>query len=234
MLSFAFSHSQMAVQKLDGTPIKDGDVYTFNKYGIDGVNEDGKLKFTIGNTSQTESITVKILCESFANSDGYDFQFCFGGNCMPFVIAGQNYPPTGYIVSPQSNSGDSDYFWNLKDSDQPMSYKFKFFMTDPLGNEVGTPVRITYIYNKTLAVNESSLNTSGIQLKSTMVTDNMEITALKNASISLFDFNGKQVLNKQIKSGTTSINVNNLSSGVYILNTVNAEGKVSNTKIIKK
>ncbi len=234
MLGFAFSYSQMAVQKLDGTPIKDGDVYTYNKYGIDGVNEDGILKFTVGNSSTSQSITVKVLCESVVNSDGDDFQFCFGGNCMPFVIAGQNYPPNGYVIGPQSTSGDSDHFWNLKDGDQPMSYTFKFFMTDPLGNEVGSPVRVTYKYDKTMAVNESSLSKSGIQLKSTVVTDNLEIISLKNANISLFDMNGKQVLNKEIKSGTTSASLNNLNAGVYILNAVTAEGKISNVKIIKK
>lgn len=234
MLSFAFSYSQMAVQKLDGTPIKDGDVYTYNKYGIDGVNEDGILKFTVGNSSTSQSITVKVLCESVVNSDGDDFQFCFGGNCMPFVIAGQNYPPSGYVIGPQSTSGDSDHFWNLKDGDQPMSYTFKFFMTDPLGNEVGSPVRVTYKYDKAMAVNESSLSKSGVQLKSTVVTDNLEIISLKNANISLFDMNGKQVLNKEIKSGTTSTSVNSLNAGVYILNVVTAEGKISNIKIIKK
>lgn len=228
-LTCSFALAQMAVQKSDGTMMNDGDVYKFSTYDT---NND-LLPFKVANTSSTESITVKVLCESLTNTSGDLFQFCFGGNCMPFVIEGMNYPPNGYTINANSDSGNSDYFWNQKDSAEPMSYKFKFYQVDDSGTEIGNPIRITYFYDKNLAVSSASAKAE-ILVRNTVVTDFIELDAKNNGRISIFDFNGKLVLDQEVKAGNNRFNVQKLTTGIYIVNAVSATGKKSTTKIIKK
>lgn len=228
-LTCSFALSQMAVKKLDGTIMNDGDVYKYSTYDTDN----DMLNFTVANTSSSQSIKVKVLCEALTNTTGEDFEFCFGGNCMPFVMLGMNYPPNGYNIDANSNTGDFDHFWNKKDSDQPMSFLFKFYQVDALGNEIGTPVRITYLYNKNLAVSDASAK-SEIVLKNTVVTDFIELDSKNNGTISIFDFTGKLLLNKEVKAGNNKINAQKLAAGIYIVNTVSSNGKISTAKIIKK
>lgn len=228
-LTCTFALSQMAVQKLDGTVINDGAIYKYNTYDTDN----DLLHFTVANTSTTQSIKVKVLCETLTNTTGEDFEFCFGGNCMPFVVQGMNYPPNGYTINANSNTGDFDHFWNKKDSNAPMTFLFKFYQVDTLGNEIGAPVRVTYLYDKTLAVSNASAK-SDIMVKNSVVKDFIEVDSKNNATISMFDFTGKLVLNQDLKAGNNKINVQKLSTGVYIVNTVSADGKKFATKIIKK
>ncbi|QOW08982.1 T9SS type A sorting domain-containing protein [Kaistella flava (ex Peng et al. 2021)] len=228
-LTCSFALSQMAVKKLDGTIMNDGEVYKYSTYDT---NND-MLNFTVANTSPTQSIKVKVLCEALTNTTGEDFEFCFGGNCMPFVMLGMNYPPNGYTIDANSNTGDFDHFWNKKESDQPMSFLFKFYQVDALGNEIGAPVRITYLYDKHLAVSNTSAK-SEIVLKNTVVTDFIELDSKNNGTISIFDFTGKLVLNQEVKAGNNKISAQKLAAGVYIVNIVSSNGKISTTKIIKK
>ena len=76
-LGFALSNAQMVLKKHDGTVIPDGTVFTVNSYNDDA----SKMYYRLHNTSATESIKVKMICESV--SDNYVpfdmFQFCFGG-----------------------------------------------------------------------------------------------------------------------------------------------------------
>lgn len=228
-LTCSFALSQMAVKKLDGTVINDGAVYKYNTFNTDN----DVLHFTVANTSATQNIKVKVLCESLTNTTGDEFEFCFGGNCMPFVVQGMNYPPNGYVIDANSNTGDFDHFWNLKESNEPMSFKFKFYQVDDFGNEIGQPVNITYVYDKQLAVADASTK-SDILFKSTMVKDFIEFDSKTTSTINIFDFNGKLVINQEAKAGNNKINVQKLATGVYLVNSVSANGKVSTTKVIKK
>ena len=52
--------------------------------------------------------------------------------------------------------------------------------------------------------------------------------------MSIYDLNGKIVVNSNLDYGIQSIDVSNLSSGIYLVNFTNSEGKSSNKKIVKK
>ncbi len=235
LLSFAYAFPQMTVKKLDGTVIKDGDVFTYETANT----EDSQLKFSVYNTSTTSGINARIDCESLENTNGGDFEFCFGGNCMPFVIAGQSYPGDApYYIAPGSNSGDSDHFWNMTTESStgvyPMKFTFKFYQTDDLGNEIGTPIRMTYQYTKPLAVNESSFEKSGIQIQNTLVSDILKINSRVNTSAQIFDLSGRQVKSVSVYKGENSFNIQNLKPGTYLFTFKNSEGKLASYKILKK
>ncbi|MGX9985557.1 T9SS type A sorting domain-containing protein [Chryseobacterium sp. POL2] len=228
-LGFALSNAQMLIKKHDGTVINDGAVFSFNTFDDDA----SKMYYRVINSSTTEDIKVKMICESLENSDGDSFQFCFGGYCMPFVMLNFNYPPEGYVIAPGSNSGDNDFLWNQKDYDAPMSASFKFYQVDAFDNEIGTPIRVKYIYDKNLAVTDVNA-VKDVLVKNTVVTNSLELNSKINTSFQLFDMNSKLVLNSDIKVGDNKVNVQNLATGVYILNIKNANGKNQTQKIMKK
>ena len=152
LLGFALSNAQMVLKKHDGTIIPDGTVFTTNTYN----DYASKMYYRLHNTSTNESIKVKMICESVsANYAPFDmFQFCFGGNCMIFITPDMAYPPEGFEINPGANSGDDDFLWNQTDYDTPLTAKFKFYQVDAFDNEVGTPIHVTYVYDKHLAVND--------------------------------------------------------------------------------
>lgn len=233
-LSASSLTAQMQIQKLDGSVINNGDVYTYSTSNTD----DSTLHFTVANTSNSQPIRVKVLCESIANSDGQNFEFCYGGNCMPFVISGQSYPPDGYEIAPNSNSGDGDHFWNRgatsTTGQYPLTYTFKFSQVDNFGNEFGDPLRVTYKYSGPLAVKETSLQKSGLEIKNTLVNYNLNLNAINAGKISIIDMSGKVVLSTSIVKGENKINVQSLAKGNYVISFNNENGASGSSKIVKK
>lgn len=232
---YFLGYSQMSVKKTDGTEIHDGDVFTFNT--VD--EETASLKFAVYNTSSNEPISAKIECTSISNSDGQPFQFCFGGYCYFGVYVGLTNPggSDGYLIAPGGNSGDSDHFWNLRTESTtgqyPMEYKFKIYMTDPLGNETGDPVNITYRYTGALAVNDAE-SQNILTIKNTVVSDILNIESKVDTNLQVVDFSGKVVYTGKISKGSNVVNLQNLTKGSYIVNAGNKSGKSISTKIIKK
>lgn len=230
LLGFALSNAQMVLKKHDGTVIPDGTVFTYSTYD----DYASKMYYRVHNTSTSQSIKVRMICESLSdNSTGNMFQFCFGGYCMPFVMTNYAYPPEGYVMNPGANSGDDDFLWNQTDYDTPMTAKFKFYEVDDFDNEVGTPIHVTYVYDKHLAVNDVN-TTKDVLIKNTIITNKLDLNSKINTSFQLFDMNSKLVKAGELKTGDNSIDVNSLAAGVYIMNVKNANGKNQTQKVIKK
>lgn len=234
LLTLAIANAQMKIVKFDGTATDPGteiineSTFSFNTFD----DADSKLHFKVINTSTTQPIKVKMICEGLSNSDGQYFQFCFGGYCMPFVMLESEYPPEGYSIAAGGDAGISDFLWNQKDYNNPMSATFKIFQVDDFGSEVGTPIRVKYVYNKNLAVNDISKNKS-IVLKNTMVGNTLELNSKINTPFQLFDMAGKLVKSDKLTVGNNTINVQALSKGIYILTYVNDAAKSESLKIVK-
>jgi len=231
---YFLGYSQMVVKLHDGTEVHNGDVFTFNT--VD--EESATLKFRVHNNS-TDYISVKIECTSLENTDGEPFQFCYGGTCLYAVVEGRTLPmePGGFPIAPGSHSGDGDHFWNLRTESTtgvfPMNYNFKFFMVDPLGNEYGDPINVTYRYAGALAVND--VNQQNIAtIKNTVVKDVLHLESKINTTLQIVEISGKVVHTSKLIKGDNSVNLQNLTSGMYIVNIANAAGKMISNKIIKK
>lgn len=233
VLSYFLGTAQMSVQKYDGTLIHNGDVFEYSTADT----EDSMLKFSVHNTSANQPILVKILCESVTNSNGQNFEFCFGGNCMPFVIVGQNYPPSGFEIAAGSNSGDSDHFWNQSPvsttGQYPMDFVFKVYQVDALGTELGDPVRLTYRYNGALGVKDNELSAL-FSLKNTLVKEDLKIVGKEAGSLTVSDLSGKNVFTSGLAKGENTVNLQKLQPGVYIVTMKSAAGHTSSAKILKK
>ena len=225
-------NAQLSVSKIDGTPLTDGQVITFNSV----VYDDALLELKITNNSSS-SIDVKLKCISFTNTDGSQMGVCFGPNCFTGVTSGQLYPSASTNVA--INAGGSDTTSHFANADpgngsSNIDYVFQIYRTNSFGGVVGTPFTFTYRYNPNLANTNFGSKAIGMDLKSSVVTSNIELNATNDVNLQMLDMNGRLVREANLVSGYQNIDVSDLSSGIYILNCSNSEGKKANFKIVKK
>lgn len=237
----AMSFAQMTMKKLDGTPINNGDVFTFNVLGdVSGMLDPDPAYFgyKIYNSSNS-NISVKMKCMSITGgATGTNLQFCIDPICIGTISVGNSYPADMSSTIPANGSnGNFDHFINFDGGTggAVVDYVLKFYMVGSFGEEVGTPITITYRYNPTFSTaGFSSLNTAGIKVVSSLVKSQIEFNASANGTAQLFDLNGRQISNVTFAAGNNNIDVSNLSAAVYILNISTQEGKKGSLKIIKQ
>jgi len=238
ILPFAFlllgisSFAQISLSRHDGTPISNGQVVAFNTIAFPAAEMD----FYVRNLSTTTSTNVKIVCESLVNNDGTGFELCFGNECLSFVEQGEIYPSIPVILAPNGINGNFDHFLNTDAGSGtfPKDYVFRFYQINSTGNEISNSITMTYRYDPSLSIDEiNQLETSGVIVKSTLVDNEISLDVLKPSQMTIFDMTGKLVINTKLGYGIQTVDVSNLSSGVYVLKFTSVEGRVSNEKIIK-
>jgi hypothetical protein len=227
--------AQLTITNSDnGTPILDGDSFDFDT----NVFEDAKLNFVISNTSDTETITVLGQMVSFTNTDGSNLQFCVNPECYFEVSPGETIPNPAVVLAPGENNGTFDYFSNTNAGDgenYPITYTLRFFMLDEEGNETGDDITITYNYTpESFSTSDFSLSDLGVELQNTVVSENLKFTTVNNIDINIYDLNGKQVDQYNLKAGNHNINLSNYSVGNYVVKFSTEQGKHSITKIVKQ
>lgn len=222
------ANAQMSVIDDNGNTINDGAEFTFQT-----VSENpAKLHFYIKNDFNNQ-IEIKAEITEMIGADGTNVQFCIG-ECLFSVSEGTEVPENGtFIVDANSTtSGPGTYFWNLDDTTSPITYKFKIYMVDALGNETGTPVNITYNYNENLSVKNNSLATTKIY--PSVASDLLNISNQETVNAEIFNIQGKLINRKSLASGTSTINVSNLPSGIYLIRLQDANNNSITKKFIKK
>ncbi len=236
ILPFAFlfigisSYAQISLSRHNGTPIIDGQVVAFNTIAFPAAEMD----FYVRNLSATTSTNVKISCESLVNNDGTGFELCFGNECLSFVEQGEVYPSTPVVLAPNGINGNFDHFLNTTAGSGIQDYVFRFYQINGSGNEVGNSITMTYRYDVNLSIDDiNQLETSGVIVKSTLVANELSLDVLKPSQMTIFDMTGKLVNNTNLGYGIQTVDVSNLSSGVYVLKFTSVEGKVSIKKVIK-
>ena len=235
-LSVLNTYSQFTITKVGtNTQVNNNDILTFNSIGGNAA----EFKFNINNITNAE-IKVKIKILRISNANGNLIQFCFAGSCITGVTEGVAYPIINSytpIIPVGGNNGNFDHFRN----DDPgngtsnVDYVLKFYQVDNSGIEIGNSITCTYRYDPLLAtVGFSSIEKIGVQLSSTLVENQLDIISKEPLQLFLYDINGRKVQNNSLISGTNSIGVNNLASGIYLLNFINEKGINATAKIIKK
>ena len=233
LIFFGAVNAQFAVTDHEGNPILDGSVHSYSSTSID----EATLGFFVQNTG-TSNITMKIQCMEISNATGAGMELCFGDVCLSSVSVGTAYPPgPGVVLAPGATNSQFDHFFNTNPGDgvnYPMDYVFRFYQLDSEGDEIGTPLFMTYRYTGTLATAEFELAAVGASIQSTLVNDVLNINANKNVSLQLFDVNGKLITSYRLASGNHSLDVSSFSTGMYIANFSNDEGQQYSAKIVKK
>lgn len=232
VLISSLSFSQIILTKHDGTPITDGQIIAFTS----ATYPEAELPFYVKNIG-TATTTIRVICENLVNADGTNFQFCFGNECLPSVEVGSVYPSTPVVLAPNEMNGNFDHFLNTNTGSgtYPMDYTFRFYQVNSTGNEISNSITMTYRYDPTLLSNEvSQLEKSGVLIKSTVVSNKLELDVLKNVSMKITDLNGKEVMNSNLTYGLQSIDVSNLNTSIYIVTFTDEKGNSTNQKIVKQ
>jgi hypothetical protein len=230
----------MTMKKLDGTPINNGDIFTYSVLGDPNnitSTDPAYLGLKIYNSSAS-SINVKMKVISMTNADGTNLQFCIDPICVGTISVNSTYPSSGPSVVPANGqNGNFDHFVNSNAGDgiNPVIYVLKFYMINTFGAEVGNSITITYKYDSTLSTTSfNDLKNTGIALKSTLVDSQIEFDATTSGRSELYDVNGRLVSSTRYTSGYNYVDVSNLNASVYIISFITDEGKKASLRIIKK
>lgn len=90
----------------------------------------------------------------------------------------------------------------------------------------------TGISCSTLSQNEVSYSSLKIYPNPTNGTIN--ISSPEEISISMYDTLGKQILKQNISLGKTNINIQNMNTGIYLIQATNKKGETKNYKVVKQ
>ena len=102
-------------------------------------------------------------------------------------------------------------------------------------NNVSVNQSLVITEGQTLSTEISSFNQ--ISVFPNPVINSIEIKSdygLENAIISVFDLNGRRVLNYKNVDGSSFVDLSSLSVGEYILRVISSEGNIYSTKVLKR
>ena len=171
----------------------------------------------------SESINVRAEVLNISGTDGSMMEFCFG-ECYFGVDLNTPYPLNSFVtIEPgETQTSVGDHFFNQDPGDgtNPVSFQFRFYMVDSEGNEVMsipelmTDYFVTYQYQaQSFSLEENFSENIQLYLNEKILT----ITAPSEYTVSLFDISGKNILTTQLNEGINSIDVSNITNGIYIL-----------------
>lgn len=219
----------------EGIPFEDGEVFTYSTPGTE-------LPILINNTSTTETVYVKIrvdevLNTTLGNNTGDNLQFCVLGICYISATAGISYPPGDIVVlNPGDTTVNDDHFASSDpgNGEGPVQYSFTVLETDENGDPLNELVSFTYIYSPTAGVNDfETLKNMGITVNNTVINNSLNIDATVNATLQVYDINGKVVKTASIENGFQTIDLSSLNSAVYIAKFMTEDKKSTQIKLVK-
>lgn len=227
-----FANAQITLTKADGSPINEGDVFTYNNVNY----PQASLDFHIHNNASTATL-VKVKSVSITNADGSGLELCIGPVCLSSIHAGNSYPSNPVSIAANSTDTYSNHVYNIDEGDgenYPIDYVFKVYQLNSSGVEVGNSITFTYRYQPSLKVDSfQSMSNAGLILNSNIITTSLNYQATESGEITIFDLNGRLVNTTQVATGDGSIALDNLQNGYYILNFRSQERKAS-IKLMKK
>ena len=225
--------AQFTVSKTDGTPVSSGQTLTFNSI----VYAEASLALKITNTA-SGAINVRITCQSMSNTNGQLMEVCFGPDCYGTTSVNDVFPSSGSVNIPTGGVDTSSHFFNNDlgiSTTIPVEYVFKIYQVNTFGTQIGTPFTFTYRYDATLSNTIiEGLSTKSVIIKSTTVDNNLDLEVNAKSDFTIYDLNGKLVLANKLDYGLQSVDVSNLTSGLYLINFINEKGGASSLKFIKR
>tara|TARA_R110000787_G_scaffold96415_1_gene199715 strand:- start:21809 stop:22525 length:717 start_codon:yes stop_codon:yes gene_type:complete len=221
-------NAQYVVEDHDGNEVTDGMIVEFSDYGV----PEGSLEYYVTNNG-SEDMFMRIEFVSAVNANGDGFELCFG-QCYIDLTVGQTVPPAPQFVtiSAGGTTPDGNHFAATLPSSEIQDYNFRFHETDAEGNDIGNSLNFTYRYNPTLGLED--LNELGVTLASTVILNDMQVNAVEELNMVIYNLQGKLVNSQKINVGNQLVNMSNLSSQMYIVKFSNNEGASKTVKVVKK
>ena len=232
LLLSGLTQAQVITATGNGEAITEGKTFTFTSLGEFEAN----LGISVTNVSNA-NINLKLKANYLVNSDGSELQFCFGGECYNSIETGSTVPstPSGVTLKPGEKNNQEDHFFNnnVGGSGNKVIYNLSFIQVDDAGKEIATLLTFNYKYSATAGTNDfTALKNIGITVNNTVVKNTMDVTANQNATLEVYTLNGQKVKSAAIKSGSQSVDLSALSTGVYIAG-FKTGTKTSQIRIVK-
>ncbi len=233
VLACFVSHAQFEVRdKSDDSVVTDGQTVSFSESGPSS-SEPYNWKFKVTNTTP-DDIYMRIFVDNMTNSDGSNYQLCFNGVCLSSISLNSGYPSTPALIASGAINSAGNSFWNQNPptTTTPMSWIFRFQAFDAGGNEIGTPLNVTYRFDPNLSVDESALST--LEVYPTSAKNELNVSSTENLTADFYDLLGRNVKQASIVSGGDTIDISDLSAQPYIIRFTNEEGNSITKKIVKQ
>lgn len=232
-----FSYSQIALVMQDGSPISNGQVFTYNTTDESMATLHYKIKNTSANT-----VKVRIKITGIQNATGSGFQFCYHTTCLPSVSPNAVYPSAANAPISISAGGETPYngynMWNSNTGNGvlPITYTIKYYAVDDFNSEYGTPVTITYRYDP-----DAILATKDIErqqkpfasVPSSIFRNSIDVILKETTTYRISTMDGRILLKGTLTKNHESIETSFLNTGMYIIALQNRNGDHISKKIIK-
>ncbi|MFY8069582.1 MAG: T9SS type A sorting domain-containing protein [Flavobacterium sp.] len=227
-------NAQFVVNKINGTPFTNNEVIEFTTHS----SSVAELKFTVHNNA-AQNLDFRIRCTNLVNTDGSNFQLCWGGECIPNVAANGTYPNYQNVINAGANTvGFNDSFKNFNPGDganYPMDFSFRFFTRDLNGNTVGSSFNITYRYmGPNMSVEQKDkLSAMGVKVLNNVANQFIGLEITKPVQYEIINLQG-QIITIENIAENTNIDVSSYQTGLYFMNFKSNEGISDTVKIFKK
>jgi hypothetical protein len=230
MFLVAFNMNAQDYNIVDGNdePMIDGNSYSFNTIEY----PENSIDFYITNIS-SEDIRMRIEVVSITNTDGTLMELCFD-LCYDDINVGQSYPGDYVLIAPGDTSFPGNHFVNRNpgNGSDVLEYVFRYYQVDTNGDETGTDLTITYLYDPQLGVND--VNKLDLNIQSTMISDVLEMDTMEDLTLQVYDINGKVIMSQNLEAGQQRIDMSQLSTQYYILHFTNNKGVSDVVKVMKR
>jgi len=243
LAAFAFSYFAQAqgiaftTVNANGEEVAIADNQVFNYSTL--AESTAKMLIHVKNNS-TESFRFKVRVDDITGNPetgtNMNLQFCFSQLCYFSVIEGNKYPNNPVVLAPGASNDPTDHFWNAYAGvdGAPVSYSFTFLEVDASGNTTQELISFTYNYQPTASVSDfTSLKNMGVTLSSTVVKNQLDVTADDNVTMELYNINGQIVKTATIAQGTQAVDMSSLSAAVYIASFTTQDNRTSKIRIVK-
>jgi hypothetical protein len=187
--------------------------------------------FRIINTSD-DPINVKIKCTNIINSNGSNFQVCFGGTCYDNIMVNGVYPDYDFIINPGEDNGTGDYFKNNNVTEsEVLTFQFSIYA---VGFE-DEALTFTYKYDPQLSVDDTNkLGDIGIQINNTIVKNTLVFETQESGIMEVYDLNGRLVKKSSYNAGIQNVDFNEANAAIYVVKFHTTLGNVGTIKIVKQ
>lgn len=217
--------------------ITDGEVFAFTTLG-----SEANIHIQIHNLSD-QNLYFKLKAESRENTDGTSVNFCFGEVCLYAFNPGAYVPPTIYeaaTIVPGGTNDINDKFFNMNPGDgenYPMIFEFGLYQYDTPDQDQTTGTKVlsfSYQYSATASTPNMTLQKLGVQVNTTLVSNEFSFKNTSDITMELFDINGRKVLTESFAEGTNVYDISDLNAGVYIARFTDKNNSSASIKIVKK
>lgn len=203
----------------------------------------GGTQIATGITQSSTASCGEYVISGLNLAAGNEIAFVFDGN-VQISYFNATAGTTGGVTCTETNVTGTSYTATGLTANTSVSYQIKATSTNPayLNSAYSAVANVTtgssarYAKgNKTAATETETTSISGFQCLPTLVENEVQVSLPEtgDASITIFDLSGRQLMNVAAKGQNTTINLSALQQGVYIV-LASQNGNVMQQRIIKK